>query len=82
VLLHCVEEGETSAGKLARRMGRDKGKITRFVDNLEAGAYVARKNDSRDHRLLVIKATNKGRRLAPHLKLRLTRCATGAFRAC
>jgi DNA-binding MarR family transcriptional regulator len=70
VLVHCVEEGETSAGKLARTMGRDKGKITRFVDRLEASGFVSRKNDSRDHRLLIIKATSKGLRFAPQLRMR------------
>ncbi len=70
VLVHCSEEGETSAGKLAKAMGRDKGKITRFVDRLEASGFVSRRNDPHDHRLLIIKATSKGRRFAPHLKTR------------
>jgi DNA-binding MarR family transcriptional regulator len=70
VLLHCAEEGETSAGKLAAAMGRDKGKITRFVDRLETSGFLTRKSDPRDHRLLIIKATSKGRRVAPHLKMR------------
>jgi DNA-binding MarR family transcriptional regulator len=70
VLVHCAEEGETSAGKLATAMGRDKGKITRFVDRLEADGLLTRKNDPRDHRLLIIKATSKGRRIVPHLKMR------------
>src|SRR5580700_7867258 len=70
VLLHCAEEGESSAGKLAKAMGRDKGKITRFVDRLEASGFVSRRNDPRDHRLLIIKATSKGLRFAPQLKTR------------
>lgn len=70
VLLHCAEEGETSAGKLATTMGRDKGKITRFVDRLEASGFLTRKSDPRDHRLLIIKATSKGRRVVPQLKMR------------
>jgi DNA-binding MarR family transcriptional regulator len=70
VLMHCAEEGQTSAGKLARAMGRDKGKITRFVDRLEANEFLTRKSDPRDHRLLIIKATSKGRRVVPHLKTR------------
>jgi len=70
VLLHCVEEGETSAGRLARIMGRDKGKITRFVDKLEENGFLDRKNDPHDRRLLVIQATSKGRRVAPQLRLR------------
>jgi DNA-binding MarR family transcriptional regulator len=70
VLMHCAEEGETSAGKLARAMGRDKGKITRFVDRLETSGFLTRGSDPRDHRLSIIKATNRGRRVVPHLKLR------------
>ena len=70
VLVHCAEEGETSAGKLAATMGRDKGKITRFVDRLEASGFLTRKSDPRDHRLSIIKATNRGRRVVPHLKMR------------
>jgi DNA-binding MarR family transcriptional regulator len=70
VLVHCAEEGETSAGKLATAMGRDKGKITRFVDRLEASGFLTRKSDPRDHRLLIIKATSRGRRVVPHLKMR------------
>jgi DNA-binding MarR family transcriptional regulator len=70
VLMHCAEEGETSAGKLARAMGRDKGKITRFVDRLETSGFLTRKSDPRDHRLSIIKATSRGRRVVPHLKMR------------
>jgi DNA-binding MarR family transcriptional regulator len=70
VLVHCAEEGETSAGKLAKTMGRDKGKITRFLDRLETSGFLTRKSDPRDHRLLIIKATNRGRRVVPLLKMR------------
>jgi DNA-binding MarR family transcriptional regulator len=70
VLVHCAEERETSAGRLAKAMGRDKGKITRFVDRLEASGFITRKNDPDDHRLLIIKATIRGQRVAPQLKLR------------
>jgi DNA-binding MarR family transcriptional regulator len=79
VLVHCSEDGETSAGKLAKAMGRDKGKITRFVDRLEASGFVSRRNDTRDHRLLIIKATNKGRRVAPQLKARFEEVRTQFF---
>ena len=68
MLVHCAEEGEISAGKLAKAMGRDKGKITRFVNRLETGGFLTRRSDPRDHRLLIIKATGKGRRFAPQLK--------------
>lgn len=70
VLLHCAEEGEITAGKLARTMGRDKGKITRFVDRLEASGFLTRRSNPRDHRLSIIRATNRGRRVVPHLRIR------------
>jgi DNA-binding MarR family transcriptional regulator len=70
VLVHCAEEKETSAGRLAKAMGRDKGKITRFVDRLEEGGFITRRSDPQDHRLLIIKATSKGLRFAPQLKTR------------
>ena len=70
VVVHCAEEGEISAGRLAQAMGRDKGKITRFVDRLEVSGFLTRKNDPGDHRLLIIKATSRGRRVAPQLKMR------------
>ncbi|MGC1414368.1 MAG: MarR family transcriptional regulator [Candidatus Acidiferrum sp.] len=79
VLVHCAEEGETSAGKLAKAMVRDKGKITRFVDRLESGGFLTRRNDPRDHRLLIIKATIRGRRVAPHLKARFEEVRSQLF---
>jgi DNA-binding MarR family transcriptional regulator len=69
VLIRCVEAGEISARRLADIMSRDKGKITRFVDRLEAGNFLNRKSNPRDHRSLVIKATSRGRRVAPRLKV-------------
>jgi DNA-binding MarR family transcriptional regulator len=69
VLIRCVEAGEISARRLADVMSRDKGKITRFVDRLEAGNFLTRKSNPRDRRSLVIKATNRGRRVAPRLKV-------------
>jgi DNA-binding MarR family transcriptional regulator len=69
VLVRCVEAGETSAGKLAQAMGRDKGKIARFVSRLEASRFLTRSCDPDDHRLLILKATSRGRRMAPRLKV-------------
>lgn len=59
VLVHCAEAKELSAGRLAEAMGRDKGKITRFIDRLEAGGFLRRASDPRDHRLLIIKPTRR-----------------------
>ena len=68
VLVHCSESKDLSAGKLAQAMGRDKGKITRFVDRLEASGFVRRAANPRDRRLLIIKPTVRGQRAVPELK--------------
>ncbi|OLB31316.1 MAG: hypothetical protein DMG41_17050 [Acidobacteria bacterium] len=68
VLVHCAEANELSAGRLAQAMGRDKGKITRFVDRLEAGGFLRRVSDPRDQRLLIIKSTARAERAVPRLK--------------
>ena len=69
VLLRCVEAGEISAGKLAQAMGRDKGKITRFVSHLEVSRFLTRSCNPKDHRLLIIKATRRGSRIAPRFRM-------------
>jgi DNA-binding MarR family transcriptional regulator len=69
VLVRCVDAGEISAGKLAQAMGRDKGKITRFVSRLEASRFLTRRSSPKDHRLLIIKATRRGTRMAPRLRM-------------
>lgn len=67
VLMRCVEAGEIVASRLALILARDKGKITRFVDRLEAAELVKRLANPRDRRYSVIKATPKGRRLAERI---------------
>lgn len=68
VVVHCAESKNLSAGKLAQVMGRDKGKITRFVDRLEARGFVRRVSNPRDHRRLIIRPTVRGQRVVPELK--------------
>ena len=68
LLLHCAEANDVSAGKLAQAMGRDKGKITRLVDRLEADGLVRRTANPRDRRLLIIRPTVRGQRTVPELK--------------
>jgi DNA-binding MarR family transcriptional regulator len=67
VLMCCVEAGEIVPGRLALILARDKGKITRFVDRLEAAELVKRSVNPRDRRYSVIKATPKGKRLAERI---------------
>ena len=67
VLTRCVEAGEIVPGRLALMLARDKSKITRSVDRLEAAELVKRLVNPRDRRYSVIKATLKGKRLAERI---------------
>jgi MarR family transcriptional regulator for hemolysin len=64
VLLRCVEARNTTPGQLAIALGRDKGKITRFVDRLEASGFIRRDILRCDRRFSIIKVTGKGRQIA------------------
>jgi len=67
VLTRCVEAGEIAPSRLALILARDKGKITRFINRLEAAELVKRSVSPRDRRFSVIKATPKGKRLAERI---------------
>ena len=67
VLLRCVEARRITPGKLSVSLGRHKGKITRFVDRLEAGGLITRDIRRRDRRFSVLEATAKGKRVARDL---------------
>ena len=69
VLVQCAGVKEISPGRLALSLGRDKGIATRWVQRLEARGFVTRKVDWRDRRFFVLKATSRGRRMVPALKL-------------
>jgi DNA-binding MarR family transcriptional regulator len=64
VLMRCAEAGEIAPSKLALTLARDKSKITRFVDRLEASKLVKRQVNPRDHRFSIIRPTAKGKFLA------------------
>jgi len=64
VLLRCVEARRITPGQLAIALGRDKGKITRFVDRLESSLLLTRDIDRRDRRFSILKATAKGKQVA------------------
>lgn len=66
-LLRCVQAGKMTPGSLAAVLGRDKGKITRFIDRLEGSRLVTREIDRRDRRFSVIKPTGKGKQVARDL---------------
>jgi DNA-binding MarR family transcriptional regulator len=67
VLLRCVEARRITPGRLAIALGRDKGKITRFVDRLESSRLLTRDIDPRDRRLSILKPTAKGKQVAQGL---------------
>jgi DNA-binding MarR family transcriptional regulator len=67
VLLRCVESRRITPGQLAVALGRDKGKITRFVDRLESSRLLTRDIDRRDRRFSILKPTAKGKQVARDL---------------
>ena len=64
VLLRCVEARRITPGQLAIALGRDKGKITRFVDRLESSHLVTRDIGRRDRRFSILKPTARGKKVA------------------
>jgi DNA-binding MarR family transcriptional regulator len=64
VLLRCVEARRITPGQLAIALGRDKGKVTRFVDRLESSLLLTRDIDRRDRRFSILKPTAKGKQIA------------------
>src|ERR1700756_2352456 len=63
VLLRCVQAATISPGRLASVLGKDKGKITRFIDRLDTSRLVTRDVLRRDRRSSIIKPTGKGKQL-------------------
>ena len=64
VLLRYVEARRITPGQLAIALGRDKGKITRFVDRLESSRLLTRDIGRRDRRFSILKPTAKGKQVA------------------
>jgi DNA-binding MarR family transcriptional regulator len=69
VLVHCVASRQTSPGALAHVMGRDKGKVTRFIQRLVARGLLKREVKLQDRRVTQLTPTGRGRAMAPQLKL-------------
>lgn len=64
VLLCCAQARRITPGHLAIALGRDKGKITRFVDRLESSRLLTRTFNPRDRRFSILKPTTKGKQVA------------------
>lgn len=80
ILVRCVDARETYAGQLAVALGRDKGKMTRFVDRLIAKNFISREVSSHDRRRYIIKATPRGRRIAARLRTVFQDCRSKLLR--
>lgn len=63
ILVLLWENDGVSQQLLAERSYRDRGSITRLIDNLEKEALVERKTDKNDRRLNLIFLTEKGKEI-------------------
>ena len=67
VLIRCVEARRITPGRLAVILGRDKGKVTRFIDRLDSSGLLTRDIYRRDRRFSILRPTAKGKRVARQL---------------
>ena len=67
VLFRCVECRKMTHGELRLTIGRDRSKVSRFIERLEVKRLVTRGSDRHDGRLSIIKATRNGKMLAARL---------------
>lgn len=80
VLLTAVEARRITPGGLAHALGRDKGKVTRFIQRLVARNLMRRKVKARDRRVAELEPTSRGRALAPRLRVVFDEIRDGLFR--
>jgi DNA-binding MarR family transcriptional regulator len=67
VLIRCVEARRITPGRLAVILGRDRGKMTRYIDRLESRRLLIREIDQCDRRFSILKPTAKGKQVAREL---------------
>lgn len=65
-----LERGRTCAA-LARDLAYDKGATTRLIDTLEGRGWVARTREHDDRRLVALKLTVEGERVAHHCRAKV-----------
>jgi DNA-binding transcriptional ArsR family regulator len=58
LLIRCAEAKSRSSGELASVIGRDKGRVTRHLDELEARGLIERFTSSRDRRVTLVPLLN------------------------
>ncbi|WP_280361882.1 MarR family winged helix-turn-helix transcriptional regulator [Nocardia wallacei] len=62
--------GPATPGELAARTGLTTGAVTRMIDRLLRGGYVAREHDAQDRRRVIVTADeDRIAELAPHYEL-------------
>lgn len=62
---------------LARKLGHDKGAMTRLIDQMEAKGWVSRQRDDADRRLIRLSLTAEGRDIAIAAKRKVINCWNG-----
>ncbi len=67
VMREMFDEGETSPGVVAERIGMTRGGVSKLVDRLVGKGLVTRQERSDDRRFQSIALTAAGRRLLPRL---------------
>ena len=70
------ERGTTSAA-LARDLAYDKGATTRLIDALEARGWVRRSREHEDRRLVALRLTDEGARVAHRCRARVLEAWNG-----
>ena len=73
VLLHIARQPGCTAGDLARHSGRDKGQLTRLIQNLEQEGLIRREAHADDRRAQCLFTTEAGE--AVHARMRSERRA-------
>lgn len=63
------KKGDLTMNELSRQMGLAKSTITRIVSNMVRGGWIEQVRDEKDRRLVKVRLTQKGRRMADKLGL-------------
>lgn len=71
--------GDLSLTELSERMSAKNSTITGIVDRMERDGLVVRERSSSDRRIVLIRATDKGRELARSVKVGAMELLTGAL---
>ena len=80
VLLRTVEARRITPGGLAKSLGRDKGKVTRFIQRLVARNLIRRKVKAQDRRVAELEPTSRGRAISSRLKFVFDQLRDDLFR--